>query len=130
MQWLEAQRTTNTAMFMAMLATELGNAANQPVMRQQAGLQLKNCLASREDGVTEQHEALWLNADPAARAHIKAAVMSALGTEAEGFLSAPQVAATIAIIEIPRNMWPELVPALLQQCGRCSGGGGGGGLGV
>ena len=56
------------------LANELGNVERSALCRQQAGLQLKNALTSKDDAVADEKAAMWRSFDSKLRAHIKQAV--------------------------------------------------------
>lgn len=76
---------------MAQLATALQNTENQAHIRQQAGIQLKNCLTGQHDTVRDEDRDNWVNVPEAARNHIKNAVVSTLGTEQSSASTAAQV---------------------------------------
>lgn len=101
-------------MFMAALADELRNVQKDASIRMQAGLQLKNCLASREEGLNAERVEVWKKFDPTIRDHIKRSALEALATETSSSRSAPQVVSTIAIAEIPLGLWPDVIPVLVQ----------------
>lgn len=97
---------------MAALSDELANTANDQGLRQQAGIQLKNCLISKSEAETEQRLAAWISFPDTVRAHIKQRAMQTLGTEM-GASQAAGVIAAIARAEFPKAMWPELMATLV-----------------
>eukprot|EP00053_Salpingoeca_punica_P019522 m.198216 g.198216 ORF g.198216 m.198216 type:complete len:874 (-) comp17673_c0_seq1:2360-4981(-) len=113
-QWLEAAQRADLPNFMLALASELRNTERPIISRQQAGIQLKNCLVSKDDTVREQKSAAWCNFDPNVRNNIKMLAFQSLGTEQQGNASTPQVISAIATIEIPKGMWPDVMSQLVQ----------------
>ena len=115
---------------MLALAGELANPAQTAEARSQAGLQLKQCLTSKDDAVRESYAANWVLIGEDVRSNIKGAVcltpnpiwrhphaaqaLSTLGTEHSGPSIAAQVIAAVACIEIPQGLWPDVIPTLLQ----------------
>jgi hypothetical protein len=59
---------------MVALAGELANPGQSAEGRQQAGLQLKQCLKSKDADVSAQYEANWLALDEGTRSTIKGSV--------------------------------------------------------
>ena len=83
------------------------------------GLVLKNALDSRDAAKKEQQAARWLSLDPSVRAHTKQALLAGLGaTELDIGHTAALVIAKLAAIEIPKSLWPELLPGLLEGAGK------------
>jgi hypothetical protein len=60
--------------FLVALSQELANPHQTNEGRSQAGLQLKQCLQSKDDAIREQYYANWLALDEGTRASIKGAV--------------------------------------------------------
>lgn len=59
--------------------------------------------------------------DPAAKEQIKSLALATLGSaNVQAGQAAAQVIASIAAIELPRNLWPELMPALVRNVGEGS----------
>ena len=85
---------------------------NPPVSRSAAGLQLKNALASKDETVREQYQQRWLSLDQEAREYIKRNVLATLGTETSSPSVAAQCVSFIALTELPRNLWPNVVSLL------------------
>ena len=99
---------------MLALAGELSNPAQAAVARAQAGLQLKQCLTSKDDAVRVAYEANWLALDDESRNSIKTSALATLGTETSSPSIAAQVIAAIGCIEIPQGLWLDVVPILLS----------------
>jgi importin subunit beta-1 len=80
---------------------------------------LKNAFSAREYVRLRQLQQRWLQqVDPAARAAIKALALKTLASkDGRAGQSAAQFIASIAAIEIPKNEWPELMPALVANVG-------------
>ena len=94
------------------LSDALANVSHEPFIRQAAGLQLKNRIYSKDTDVREQYKARWLNLPQPVRHHVRANSLSALGTEKHGPSAAAQCVAYIAIIELPLDLWPEVITVL------------------
>jgi importin subunit beta-1 len=115
--WLDQAKAADLPQFMVVLADFLRNTAAPAESRQQAGLQLKNCLSSKDD---HQHEVLqeqWRNIAVAHRQHIKQSALATLGTEGTAKSTTAQVIAEIAQAEIPHNFWPDVITTLLHRLG-------------
>uniref|UniRef100_A0A6G1SM36 Importin subunit beta-1 n=1 Tax=Aceria tosichella TaxID=561515 RepID=A0A6G1SM36_9ACAR len=98
--------------FIQALSDVLYDQQNQPVVRAAAGLQLKNQLTARDEHLRHQQQERWRALPESTRAHIKDRVFKSLGTEIFRPWSAPQCVAYIALIELPEQQWPGLIPAL------------------
>lgn len=96
-----------------MLAAELANEASPAHIRNAAGLAVKNALAARDPTRQEEYAQRWVSLAAEARQEVKLKTVSTLGSQdaRAGHVSA-QVIAAIAAIELPRNMWPELIGQL------------------
>ena len=88
----------------------------RPVIDQSTtGLVLKNALDSRDASKKEQQAARWLALAEDVRASTKQALLLALGaSEFDIGHTAGLVVAKIAAIEIPKSLWPDLLPGLLE----------------
>lgn len=113
--FLEQAARTNLADFLVGLCQVLASPNNSVVSRMAAGLQIKNCLTSKDQNVKLEHQKRWLSLNEAARTEVKKLVLQALGTEAQRPSSAAQVIASIACAEIPLEQWKELIPLLVQN---------------
>jgi importin subunit beta-1 len=59
----------------------LADTKNSPVARQAAGLQLKNCLTSRDVSLKEKYQRRWANLPEKSRNDVRDRLFSSLGTE-------------------------------------------------
>jgi len=110
---IEQAKQSNLPMFLVTLAGELANEEKPPEGRRLAGLIIKNALDSKMAATQTELSAAWVAMDPSAKAQVKLAVTSALGSPAAPARhTAAQVVAKIGAIELPRNEWPELIDAL------------------
>ncbi|KAI4199118.1 MAG: hypothetical protein LQ346_002637 [Caloplaca aetnensis] len=101
------------------LAHELANEQAQPHIRSAAGIALKNAFSARDYSRLRELQLRWRER---VGADVKTTVKGlALGTlaskDSRAGQSAAQFVASIAAIEIPRNEWPELMPALVANVG-------------
>eukprot|EP00051_Salpingoeca_urceolata_P028386 m.486569 g.486569 ORF g.486569 m.486569 type:complete len:883 (+) comp24499_c0_seq1:219-2867(+) len=112
-QFLEQFKSQNLPGCMAALVAELQNQANDPIIRMQAGVQLKNCITSKDDAVADQKAKMWASIDAPTREHIKTSTLATLGTENMSPSQAAGVVAAIAAIELPHNLWPNVMEHLL-----------------
>ncbi|KAF6778103.1 hypothetical protein AHF37_01837 [Paragonimus kellicotti] len=97
------------------LSDVLINPECSPVVRMQAGLQLKNALYSKDPEVKTMYQQRWLQLAPEARLYIKKNCLAALGTETTAHSSAAQCVAYIACAEIPALQWPDLMERLVEN---------------
>ena len=88
-------------------------------MRIAAGLALKNSFSARDFTRLREVQNKWLSQiDPAFRTQVKSLALSTLSsTDSRAGQSAAQFIASIAAIELPRELWPELMPALVENVG-------------
>lgn len=91
------------------------NPNNGVVARSAAAIQLKNSLTAKDSDLREQVQNRWLAVDPEIRNHVKRNVVSTLGTETSRPSAAAQCVAYIAVIEIPRGLWPDLIEILCNN---------------
>lgn len=84
-----------------------------------AGLALKNSFSAREFVRLREVQARWLQQlDQSVKNEIKAQALKALESSDSGTgTQAAQFVASIAAMEMPRNLWPELMPTLVQSVG-------------
>lgn len=101
--------------FIKALSAILAHGANSPVARMAAGLQLKNCLTSKDLEVKQEYQKRWLSFPLDMRAYVKKNLLSTIGTEAIRPSSAAQCVAYMAVAELPNNQWPELIPVLVAN---------------
>ncbi|PIK60928.1 putative importin subunit beta-1 [Apostichopus japonicus] len=113
--FLETAAQTDLPGFLIALSQALAAVANSPVARVAAGLQLKNHLTSKDPLVRLHHQQQWMKLPDEVRGTVKAAVLSALGTETSRPSQAAQCVAGIACAEIPADKWPELIDQLVKN---------------
>ncbi|KAK8177833.1 armadillo-type protein [Phyllosticta citrichinensis] len=105
--------------YLSTLATELANEQAQPHIRTAAALALKNSFTAREYTRLREVQARWLSQPDQVRVNVKNLALGTLAsTDARAGNSAAQFIAAIAAIEIPQNMWPELMPTLVENVGK------------
>lgn len=99
------------------LADENGDAGT----RQAAGLALKNAFSYRDLNRLREVQQKWLTGvDPNIKKQVKELALSTFGASTQVSSAAAQLVATIAAIELPRNEWQELMPALVHNVGNGS----------
>ena len=105
--------------YLTTLATELANESAQTTTRQAAALALKNALSAREYGRLRQMQERWLTqVDPNIKSAVKELALKTLSSDDSRVGQADaQFIAAIAGIEIPRNLWPELMGTLVSNVG-------------
>lgn len=57
----------------------------------------------------------WLSLDVNVKQQIKLGILKTLGSPSDARHTAAQVISKVALIELPKNMWPELVHQLLNN---------------
>ncbi|XP_074642398.1 importin subunit beta-1-like [Tubulanus polymorphus] len=115
-KYLEHAATTDLPGFLKDLSEILKNRTCSLVARMQAGLQLKNLIYSKDVSVREQYHQRWLQIPENIRAFVKANCLETLGTELGMRPSqAAQCVAYIACVELPHNMWPDVIQSLTKN---------------
>ncbi|KAF4301258.1 HEAT domain-containing protein [Botryosphaeria dothidea] len=105
--------------YLTTLATELANEQAQPHIRTAAALALKNSFSAREYTRLREVQARWVSQPEQIRTTVKNLALQTLASsDGRAGNSAAQFIAAIAAIEIPQNMWPELMPALVDNVGK------------
>ncbi|MCJ1390337.1 karyopherin beta [Xylographa bjoerkii] len=106
--------------YLTTLAHELANEQAQPHIRTAAGIALKNAFSSREYARLREVQERWINQiDANVKKSVKDLALQTLGSrDGRAGQSAGQFVASIAAIEIPRNEWPELMAALVENVGQ------------
>ena len=114
---IEAAKANNLPALMQTMATELANeAAPDPTTRQLAGLVLKNCVQAKSYMAQAALTQRWQQQTAELKGQIKQLVLTSLASPApQARQTAPQVLAAIAMIELPDDGWPELVPLLVAE---------------
>ncbi|KZT37128.1 ARM repeat-containing protein [Sistotremastrum suecicum HHB10207 ss-3] len=111
---LENASRENYPAYMVMLASELANESGNPVVRNAAGLALKNAFSARDSSRQSHYSARWLALDGDTKNKVKHEVLLTLGSASAKIGSvAAQVVSAIAAVELPVNQWHELVEILL-----------------
>lgn len=118
----EAERQLNEAAsnhfveYLGCLVEALANRNNKVEVRMLAGLGLKNQLTSKNSRTRSEQQIRWINLDVGTKSKIKQTTIDALLSDDDGISNAiSQLVATIAIIELPRNEWPELIPIIVEN---------------
>ena len=97
------------------LSDILANVGNSAVARRQSGLQLKNRLTSNDDTVKQNYQERWLALPNEIRAYIKNNIVTALGSEGYRPSAAAQCVQCVAVVELPHNLWPDLMQVLVSN---------------
>ena len=97
------------------LSDILAHVGHSAVARRQAGLQLKNRLTSNDEGVKLNYQERWLAIPDDMRTYIKNNILSALGSEGYRPSAAAQCVQCVAVVELPRDLWPSLLQVLVAN---------------
>ncbi|KAI9144908.1 putative karyopherin beta-1 subunit [Paraphysoderma sedebokerense] len=115
-QKLEAAAKENFPQYVMMLAQELVNEGSASHVRSAAGIALKNTFVGGDQQRRDQMKLAWTNTDINMRQQVKMAVLQTLETQDPSAGSqAAQALASIALVELPLNLWPDLIEVLLQK---------------
>jgi len=114
-QFLEHAAQTNLPELLKTLSDILANVGNSSVARRQAGLQLKNRLTSNDDSVKANYQERWLKIQEDMRNYIKNNILNAIGSEGYRPSAAAQCVQCVGVVELPRNMWPNLMSVLVNN---------------
>jgi len=115
-QKVNEAKLTNFPAFAVMLAHELSNPEKQEGGRRLAGLILKNSIDAKDEARKVQLINAWMEIDPNVRNEIKSAALRTLGDASRPVrLQAAQLTSRIAIIEISRGQWVEVIDTLLKN---------------
>ncbi|WPH03459.1 armadillo-type protein [Acrodontium crateriforme] len=108
--------------YLITLSRELANEEAQSQVRMAAGLALKNSFSARDYARLREVQNRWLTQiDPAVKEQVKNLGLQTLGsTDSRAGQSAAQFISSIAAIELPREQWPQLMPALVENVGQGS----------
>jgi len=114
--------TTLQQDYLHMLSAEMAKEDSPQHIRAAAGLALKNTISARDRPRLAELQDQWLNkVDPNIKTQIKANALQTLqSNNVRAGSSAAQFIAALATIELPRNQWPELMPALVRNVGEGS----------
>ncbi|KAL2038575.1 hypothetical protein N7G274_008623 [Stereocaulon virgatum] len=118
-QQLAQAAEVNFSTYLTTLAQELANEKANPGVRQAAGIALKNAFTAREYTRLREIQMRWLQAvDSSAKDSVRHLALQTLGSkDTRAGQAAAQFIAAIAAIDIPRNQWPELMSALVENVG-------------
>eukprot|EP01118_Nematostelium_gracile_P005236 TRINITY_DN1640_c0_g1_i1.p1 TRINITY_DN1640_c0_g1~~TRINITY_DN1640_c0_g1_i1.p1 ORF type:complete len:873 (-),score=271.61 TRINITY_DN1640_c0_g1_i1:208-2763(-) len=118
-QWLSEAEKSNPSLLLQLLVVELHSNERPPEVRRMAGLYIKNMISGKSESTRNENEQKWLQGvDPNIRNQVKLGVLATLPSpERAARATAAQVVAKIAVIELPKNLWPELIPQLLSNMG-------------
>lgn len=114
-QFLEQAAQSNLPELLKTLSDILIHGGNSAVARRQAGLQLKNQLTSNDDAVKSRMQERWIAIQEDVRNYVKANVVGALGSEGYRPSAAAQCVQYVAVVELPRNLWPDLIQTLVEN---------------
>lgn len=104
----------NKLEFLKMTARILGDSNRPNEVRQVAGLQWKRLYESASEEAREKRAEQWLRLDAGLRTTLKKLAWNGLNCPDPSVNRASgQVIAQIALIELPKNQWPDLVKNLL-----------------
>ncbi|KAJ0961102.1 hypothetical protein J5N97_000917 [Dioscorea zingiberensis] len=102
--------------FLVSLSGELVNDEKPVDSRKLAGLILKNTLDAKEQHRKNELAQRWLSLDVTVKNKIKGCLLQTLSSPVPDARStSSQVIAKIAGIELPLNLWPELISSLLSN---------------
>lgn len=113
--FLESAAQSNLPELIKTLSDVLYQGGNSAVVRQQAGVQLKNFLHTNDESLRAHYEERWLAMNEEVRNYTKTNVLNTLGTESFRPSAAAQCIQLIAMVELPRLMWPGLITTLVQN---------------
>ncbi|KAK1826684.1 hypothetical protein QBC39DRAFT_14160 [Podospora conica] len=116
-QQLTQAAETNFSQYLLTLVQELANENAQGHIRAAAGIALKNAFTAREFSRAAALQAKWLQqTDQETKTRVKQLTLETLkSSNTQAGQATAQVIASIAIIELPRNQWPELLQALVHN---------------
>lgn len=112
LKYLEDAAQSSFPHFVAALSGLLAEINESSVVRQAAGIQLKNCLVAKTSSVKQVYHQRWFKLEENIRKAVKAQVLQSLGTETTKPSSAASCVAGIASAELPIQQWPELMEYL------------------
>jgi len=114
-KYLENASEQEFPAFLSALSVILADINETPLVRQAAGIQLKNCLVAKDASVKQAYNNRWYALEASIKVNVKAHVFKALGTETTKPSSAASCLAGIASAELPLNLWPELMEELCKN---------------
>ncbi|KHJ35862.1 putative importin beta-1 subunit [Erysiphe necator] len=109
---------TNFSEYLVTLVQGLANEEAQGPVRAAAGIALKNAFTTREYTRLNDIQEKWLQLDLETKKRVKDLTLQSLGSNnSQAGAAAAQVVASIAGVELSRQQWPELMPALVRNVG-------------
>ncbi|KAK1758488.1 hypothetical protein QBC47DRAFT_142888 [Echria macrotheca] len=107
----------NFSQYLLTLVQVLANENAQGHIRAAAGIALKNAFSSREFARQAELRAKWLqNTDQETKTRVKQLALETLSSNnTQAGQATAQVIASIAVIELPRNEWPDLMAVLVKN---------------
>ena len=114
---LEDAEQKQTDQYLVALCGVVSNSQNNPHIRVNAALQVKNALNAQTDRGQEVKNARYLSISSDMRGQIKQQLLQSLHDMGADRVrrAAAQAVAKIGSIEIPENMWPELLNTLASS---------------
>lgn len=113
---LEAAASSNFVGYVECLVEALVNEQNKSEVRMLAGLGLKNQLTSKDLRTRSQQQQRWISTDSQTKINIKQSCLKCLLSDDPSISNAiSQLVAAIAIIELPRGEWLELIPTIVEH---------------
>lgn len=118
-QQLLQAANTDFSSYIALLSQELANEQAAGHVRIAAGIALKNAFTAKDFNRSRELQQKWLQQTSLdTKKNVKELALQTLGTNnAQAGQAAAQVIAAIAAIELPRELWPELMPTLVRNVG-------------
>ncbi|KAG8528831.1 uncharacterized protein KY384_006520 [Bacidia gigantensis] len=118
-QQLNQAAEGNFSTYLTTLAKELANEDAQSAIRQAAGIALKNAFSARDYTRLKDTQSRWLQSvDAATKSSVRQLALQTLKSkDGRAGQASAQFISAIAAIDIPRNQWQELMPALVENVG-------------
>ncbi|KAH6981080.1 armadillo-type protein [Ilyonectria robusta] len=116
-QQLTQAAESNFPLYLATLVQELANDSADGSIRAAAGIALKNAFTARDSARLLELQSKWLQqTDDETKAQVKQLTLQTLSsTNIQAGTAAAQVISSIAVIELPRNQWSDLLPFLVKN---------------
>lgn len=101
--------------YMKALADVLAS-ESKPEIRMLAALGLKNQLTSKDSKKRQAQQTRWIHLSQDTKTAVKMVATKVLLSDDKNMVtSISQVVSSIALIELPRNEWPELIPMMTEH---------------
>ena len=112
-EMLEKAKTENFPQYITLLSQELRDEAKPSASRQLAGIQIKNALSGKSREFIELARQRWLTLAPDVKATVRANCLESLRSANPDVRKVgPQAISAIALLDLPLNEWPDLLPGL------------------